>query len=134
MGLPCTGGCWVSSLHWRLLSCAILPLPSHSCIAPACPCPPQLYYLLPAPACPCLPHTTSACLPLPAPHRPCLLAPACRAGEEVELQVRYLPRAVGRSVVLGICDLEGSSQPTGFSITSQVKVGFRVYCSGFRWV
>jgi len=45
------------------------------------------------------------------------LAPA----EDLELQIRYTPRAIGKSVVLGVCDVEGAPEPTGFMMTSTIK-------------
>ncbi|KXZ45748.1 hypothetical protein GPECTOR_51g734 [Gonium pectorale] len=41
-------------------------------------------------------------------------------GEEVELQVRYTPKATGRSVVYGVCELDGAPKPLGFKITSTI--------------
>lgn len=43
------------------------------------------------------------------------------AGESHELQLRYTPRGVGNSVVLGICDIVGAPEPTGFAVTSAVR-------------
>ncbi|EFJ49783.1 hypothetical protein VOLCADRAFT_104231 [Volvox carteri f. nagariensis] len=41
-------------------------------------------------------------------------------GEEVELQVRYTPRAVGQSVMYGVCELDGAPQPLGFRVVSAI--------------
>ncbi|GLC49027.1 hypothetical protein PLESTB_000174500 [Pleodorina starrii] len=41
-------------------------------------------------------------------------------GEEVELQIRYTPRAVGQSVMYGVCELDGAPQPLGFRVTSAI--------------
>ncbi|KAG2495146.1 hypothetical protein HYH03_006754 [Edaphochlamys debaryana] len=42
-------------------------------------------------------------------------------GEDVELQIRYTPRATGRSVMYGVCELDGAPQPLGFKVTSEVQ-------------
>ncbi|GIL50970.1 hypothetical protein Vafri_7044 [Volvox africanus] len=41
-------------------------------------------------------------------------------GEEVELQVRYTPRAIGQSVMYGVCELGGAPQPLGFRLISAI--------------
>ncbi|GFR52101.1 hypothetical protein Agub_g14614 [Astrephomene gubernaculifera] len=42
-------------------------------------------------------------------------------GEEVEVQVRYTPRAVGQSVMYGVCELDGAPRPLGFRVTSTIQ-------------
>ncbi|GIM02972.1 hypothetical protein Vretimale_7763, partial [Volvox reticuliferus] len=41
-------------------------------------------------------------------------------GEEVELQVRYTPRAIGESVMYGVCELAGAPLPLGFRVMSAI--------------
>lgn len=63
-----------------------------------------------------MPHTRTLC-------KPCTRAAHTlyRPGESQELQLRYNPRALGDSVVLGVCDIEGAPQPTGFVVTSCIR-------------
>lgn len=72
--------------------------------------------------------TRQALIPRTVPHTRTLCKPCTRAahtlycpGESQELQLRYNPRALGDSVVLGVCDIEGSPQPTGFVVTSCIR-------------
>ncbi len=37
------------------------------------------------------------------------------------LPSRYYPQQVGESVILGVCDIEGRPEPTGFMITSTIR-------------
>lgn len=57
---------------------------------------------------------------------PSLASPASRAGwpsgEEVEVQIRYTPRAAGNSVVYGVCELAGTTKPMGFRVVSTIQV------------
>jgi hypothetical protein len=43
------------------------------------------------------------------------------SGQTQEVQLRYTPRAIGQSVVLCVCDVEGAPEPTGFLLTSMVQ-------------
>eukprot|EP00798_Chlamydomonas_sp_ICE-L_P024309 gene24309-9913_t len=42
-------------------------------------------------------------------------------GELQELQIRYSPLAVGRSVLMGVCDINGAPNPAGFLLESEIK-------------
>ena len=44
-----------------------------------------------------------------------------QAGGQVEVQLRYIPRSVGHSVVFGVCQVAGAPEPTGFMVTSDIQ-------------
>lgn len=63
-------------------------------------------------------------MPLPHAHLPLSTSTTQNprpAGEEVELQVRFLPCAVGSATMFGVCEVEGAPVPTGFMLSTQVK-------------
>ncbi len=54
---------------------------------------------------------------LPAQHARLAPLQMRRAGEELEIQVRFTPQVAGPITMYGVCDVEGAPLPTGFVVT-----------------